>query len=83
MNNLQFINKNFNASNISKYQYTISLIKECVRFEILPQNYLYTIQIKIGDILKELIIKHTKGESSSVIFSERFSSSVAISRADI
>lgn len=66
MNNLNLINKNFDSGNLSKYQFTISLIKECVRCEILPENFLYTVQIKIGEILKELMIKFTKGESSSV-----------------
>ena len=66
MNNLNFINKDFDSGNLSKYQFTISLIKECVRCEILPENFLYTVQIKIGEILKELMIKFTKGESSSV-----------------
>ena len=66
MNNLNIINKDFDSGNLSKYQFTISLIKECVRCEILPENFLYTVQIKIGEILKELMIKFTKGESSSV-----------------
>lgn len=66
MNNLQFISKDFNSGNLSKYQYTISLINECVRCEILPKAFLYNVQIKIGEILKDLILKYTKGESSSV-----------------
>ena len=66
MNNLQYINKDFNSKNLSKYQYTISLINECIRCEILPKSFLYTVQIKIGEILKDLIVKYTKGESSSV-----------------
>ena len=41
MNNLNLINKNFDSGNLSKYQFTISLIKECVRCEILPENFLY------------------------------------------
>lgn len=66
MNNLQFISKDFNSGNLSKYQYTISLINECVRCKILPKAFLYNAQIKIGEILKDLILKYTKGESSSV-----------------
>ena len=66
MNNLQLINENFHASNLSKYQYTISLINECVRCEILPKSFLYNVQIKISEILKDLIIRYTKGESTSV-----------------
>ena len=66
MNNLQLINENFHASNLSKYQYTISLINECVRCEILPKAFLYNVQIKISEILKDLIIRYTKGESTSV-----------------
>ena len=66
MNNLQLINENFHASNLSKYQYTISLINECVRCEILPKAFLYNVQIKISEILKDLIIRYTKGQSTSV-----------------
>ena len=66
MNNLQLINENFDASNLSKYQYTISLINECVRCEILPKAFLYNVQIKISEILKDLIIRYTKGQSTSV-----------------
>lgn len=66
MNNLQLINKDFNSANLSKYQYTMSLINECVRCKILPKEFLYNVQIKIGEILKDLILKYTKGESSSV-----------------
>ena len=66
MNNLQLINENFDASNLSKYQYTISLINECVRCEILPKSFLYNVQIKISEILKDLIMRYTKGESTSV-----------------
>ena len=66
MNNLQLINENFHASNLSKYQYTISLINECVRCEILPKAFLYNVQIKISEILKDLIMRYTKGESTSV-----------------
>ena len=66
MNKLSSTNKDFNGDNLSKYEFTISLIKECVRCDILPESFLYTIQEKIGEILKELIIKLTKGESSSI-----------------
>ena len=66
MNNLQLINENFDASNLSKYQYTISLINECVRCEILPKAFLYNVQIKISEILKDLIMRYTKGQSTSV-----------------
>lgn len=66
MNNLQFISKDFNSSNLSKYQYTISLINECVRCEILSKSFLYKVQIKIGEILKDIILRYTRGESSSV-----------------
>lgn len=66
MNNLQLINNNFEPNNLSKYQYTISLINECIRCEILPKTFSYNVQIKIGEILKSLIRKYTKGESTSV-----------------
>ncbi|WP_322395598.1 DUF6179 domain-containing protein, partial [Clostridium perfringens] len=66
MNNLQFISKDFNSSSLSKYQYTISLINECVRCEILSKYFLYNVQTKIGEILKNIILRYTKGESSSI-----------------
>ncbi|WP_455540023.1 DUF6179 domain-containing protein [Terrisporobacter sp.] len=66
MNNLQLTNDNFNSNALSKYQYTISLINECVRSEILPKTFLYNVQIKISEILKDLIMRYTKGQSSSV-----------------
>ena len=66
MNYLQGENKDFNGSNLVKNQYTISLIKECIRVKILDENYIYNVQIKIANLLKELIMKYTRGESSSV-----------------
>ena len=66
MNYLQGENKDFNGSNLAKNQYTISLIKECIRVKILCENYIYNVQIKIANILKKLIMKYTRGESSSV-----------------
>ena len=66
MKNLTTLNEKFNKSNLSEYQYTQSLIKECVRVNILDKNYIHEVQIKISDILKDLIMKYTNGESSSV-----------------
>ena len=66
MKNLATLNEEFNISNLSEYQYTLSLIKECVRVKILNKNYIFDVQIKISDILKDLIMKYTNGESSSV-----------------
>jgi hypothetical protein len=64
--NLQVVNTEFNASNIINNQYTISLIKECVRVKILDESTIYNVQVEIGEILKNVIMKYTRGQSSSV-----------------
>lgn len=64
--NLQLENTEFNPRNLVNSQYTISLIKECVRAKILDERTIYNIQIKISEILKDVIMKYTRGQSSSV-----------------
>ena len=64
--NLQVGNTRFNASNVIKSQYTISLIRECVRVKILDESTIYNTQVEIAEVLKNIIMKYTRGESSSV-----------------
>lgn len=63
---LQISNKGFDSNNLIKGQYTISLFKECARIKIIDELALYKVQVDISYILKELITKYTKGQSSSV-----------------
>ena len=64
--NLQNTSYEFNINNIDRNQYYISLVKECIRANIIDNNVIYTTQLELGKLLKEIIIKYTKGESSSV-----------------
>ncbi|WP_290460062.1 DUF6179 domain-containing protein [Romboutsia ilealis] len=63
---LQTINDEFNASNLDKNQYTLSLLKECLRVKIIDERLVYNTQVQVSNILKDLIKKYTKGQSSSV-----------------
>ena len=63
---LQKTSYEFNINNIDKNQYYISLLKECIKANIIDNNVIYTTQLELGKLLKEIIMKHTKGESSSV-----------------
>ena len=63
---LQKTTYEFNINNIDKNQYYISLLKECIKANIIDNNVLYTTQLELGKLLKEIIMKYTKGESSSV-----------------
>ena len=56
----------FNINNIDKNQYYISLLKECIKVNFIDNNVIYTTQLELGKLLKEIIMKYTKGESSSV-----------------
>ncbi|QJA08643.1 hypothetical protein HF520_06680 [Romboutsia sp. CE17] len=64
--NLQTTNYEFNINNIDKNQYYISLVKECIKANIIDNKVIYTTQLELGKLLKEIIMKYTKGESSSV-----------------
>ena len=63
---LQKIGYEFNINNIDKNQYYISLLKECIKVNFIDNNVIYTTQLELGKLLKEIIMKYTKGESSSV-----------------
>ena len=63
---LQKTSYEFNINNIDKNQYYISLLKECIKANIIDNNVIYTTQLELGKLLKEIIMKYTKGESSSV-----------------
>lgn len=53
-------------SNLDPNQYTISLLKEAFRSGLLDKNKIDNIQMQIVLILKDLILRYTKGESTSV-----------------
>ncbi|PKM94290.1 MAG: hypothetical protein CVU84_12595 [Firmicutes bacterium HGW-Firmicutes-1] len=53
-------------SNLDVNQYTISLLKECLRTGRMSTDEAKKIQIDTMYILKELITKYTEGESSSI-----------------
>ncbi len=52
--------------NLDPNQYVLSLLKEGIRAGLLDKHALYTIQEKIISVLKDLIMRYTKGESASV-----------------
>lgn len=55
-----------NANNLNPNQYTVSLLKEAYRVGLVDKNIIDSIQVQIVLILKELILRYTKGESTSV-----------------
>lgn len=52
--------------NLDKNQYVISLLNQGIKSGLLNNEEMFHIQLKIMDLLKELILKYTKGESTSV-----------------
>ena len=64
--NLQTKTYEFNIKNIDRNQYYISLVKECIKANIIDNKIIYNTQIELGKLLNEIIMKYTKGESSSV-----------------
>ena len=58
--NLKKIGYEFNIDNIDKNQYYISLVKECIKANIIDNNVIYTTQLELGKLLKEIILKFTK-----------------------
>jgi len=55
-----------NTANLKQNQYTISLLNEAFRVELLNRQEINDIQVQIMLILKDLIMRYTRGESSSV-----------------
>jgi hypothetical protein len=55
-----------NRANLNKYRYTVSLIQEGFRIGLVDGQTMSRIQIEIAAILKDLIVRYTKWESSSV-----------------
>lgn len=54
------------AKTLNKNQYIISLLNEGRKAGEVDNSAMFDIQFKIMDLLKELIMKYTKGESTSV-----------------
>ncbi|MTI65360.1 MAG: hypothetical protein FH753_02030 [Firmicutes bacterium] len=59
-------NSKLKRSNIKKNQYTISLLNEALRVGLLNMQEVCNIQSEIKFLLKDLIMRYTKGESTSV-----------------
>jgi hypothetical protein len=53
-------------ANLNKYRFTVSLLHEGFRVGLMDEPVMNRIQIEIAAILKSLIMRYTKGESSSV-----------------
>lgn len=53
-------------SNLAKNQYTISLLQEALRNRLLSRQEIDSIEVQLMMILKDVIMRYTKGESSSV-----------------
>ncbi|MDP4180526.1 MAG: DUF6179 domain-containing protein [Bacillota bacterium] len=60
------VQSKINSTNLKKSQYTIALLNESFRVGLMSREEINNIQIQIMQILKELIARYTKGESSSV-----------------
>ena len=59
-------NEKIRKENLDKNQYTVSLLKEGFRAGIIDKAAVERIQTEIIFILRDLIMRYTKGESSSV-----------------
>lgn len=58
--------RKIDVKKLDKNQYLISLLQECLRKGIITSADMIDIQSNIMELLKELIMKYTKGESTSV-----------------
>lgn len=55
-----------NAKNLNKNQYIISLFKQAIKIGLMSENEIIRVQVDIMNLLKDLILRYTKGESTSV-----------------
>lgn len=58
--------KKLDIKKLNKNQYIISLLQEGLKSSVITSSQVLNIQTKIMDLLKALILKYTKGESTSV-----------------
>ena len=66
-NSLHLTNEvKMNVRILNKNQYIISLLKEAMKCGVISNKDVLDIQIRIMEVLKQLIMKYTKGESTSV-----------------
>ncbi|GKX67138.1 DUF6179 domain-containing protein [Inconstantimicrobium mannanitabidum] len=66
-NNLLETNKSeVNLKAVNKNQYLISIINEGRKSRLISEEEIFNIQLKLTELLKELILRYTKGESTSV-----------------
>lgn len=57
---------NINIKKLNKNQYIISLFKEAIKIGLMSEHEIIRIQVDIMNLLKDLILRYTKGESTSV-----------------
>lgn len=55
-----------NVKKLNKNQYIISLFKEAIKIGLMSENEIIRVQVDIMNLLKDLILRYTKGESTSV-----------------
>lgn len=58
--------RRINSKKLNKNQYTISLLKEAIKSGLMSEGEVINVQVHIMDLLKDLILRYTKGESTSV-----------------
>lgn len=58
--------KKIKVKKLNKNQYTISLFKEAIKIRLMSEKEVIRIQVDIMNLLKDLILRYTKGESTSV-----------------
>lgn len=62
----QISNKLIDQSRLKQYQYTLSLLQEGQRSGFISNQKAYQIQVEMLQVLQQLLLQHTQGESSSV-----------------
>ncbi|MFL0248809.1 DUF6179 domain-containing protein [Clostridium neuense] len=58
--------RKINVKKLNKNQYIISIFKEAIKIGLMNENEIIRIQVDIMNLLKDLILRYTKGESTSV-----------------
>lgn len=58
--------RKINVKKLNRNQYIISLFKEAIKSGLMSEDEIIKIQVDIMNLLKDLILRYTKGESTSV-----------------
>lgn len=58
--------RKINVKKLNKNQYIISIFKEAIKIGLMSENEIIRIQVDIMNLLKDLVLRYTKGESTSV-----------------